>query len=64
MRRELGLGKNGKHILFAIERKKESRSKRPVCRQAGKKRESRTLSADRQARAENQEPRRNRAVRG
>jgi hypothetical protein len=54
---KLGLGKNGKHILFAIERKKESRSKRPVCRQAGKKRET-CLPTGRQ------EPRRDRAVHG
>jgi hypothetical protein len=47
----LGLGKNWKHdLFFAIEKKKEARSKNQETR--SKNQETRDLSADRQARAE------------
>jgi hypothetical protein len=62
MRVELGLGKNWKHIFFAIEKKKETRSKNREAR--GNKRETclptgrqETRTKKQEARSERQEPR-------
>jgi hypothetical protein len=51
MRVELGLGKNWKHIFFAIERKKKAKDKRQETRT--KKQEARAESQE--ARGKNQE---------